>query len=116
LFAGGMFKDRTISFGAKYPCSAPCFGISYRTKTEVTKDLIHKFPATLSIALVGSLLYLTFGVFLGSVAARYRGTPIDRSLVAFSVFVSSIPYYIVALMAWIVFSLQLKIFTDTSYH
>ena len=116
LFAGGMFKDRVISFGAKYPCDAPCFGISYRTRTEVTKDLMQKFPATLSIALVGSMIYLTFGVFLGTMAARYRGTVLDRLLVAFSVFVSAIPYYIVALLAWIVFSLQLKVFTDTSYH
>jgi peptide/nickel transport system permease protein len=116
LFAKGMFQDREISFGAKYHCDAPCFGISYRTKGEVSKELIHKFPATLSIALVGSIIYLTFGVFLGTMAARYRGTALDRSLVAFSVFVSSIPYYIVALLAWIVFSLQLKLFTDTSYH
>jgi peptide/nickel transport system permease protein len=116
LFAQGMFKDRVISFGAKYPCDAPCFGISYRTKSEVTKDLFHKLPATLSIALVGSMIYLVFGVFLGTMAARYRGTTLDRSLVAFSVFVSSIPYYIVALLAWIVFSLQLKWFPDTSYH
>ena len=116
LFAQGMFKDRTVSFGAKYPCDAPCFGISYRTKTQVTHDLLRKFPATLSIALVGSMIYLTFGVFLGTMAARYRGTALDRSLVTFSVFVSSIPYYIVALLAWIVFSLQLKWFPDTSYH
>ncbi len=106
----------TIDFGATYHCSAPCLGISYRSRGEVTSELLSKFPATISIAVGGSVIYLSLGVLLGTIAARRRGTAMDRGLVAFSVFVSAIPYYVVALMAWIFISLKWKLIEDTSYH
>ena len=61
-----------------------------------------------ALAVGGSLIYLFLGVFLGTLAARFRGTATDRGLVTFSVFVSSIPYYVVALLMWIFFSLTWK--------
>jgi len=115
LWAEGLFKGRDISFGPTYHCSAPCLGISYSTRTEVTNDLKQKFPATLSVAIGASFIYLTLGVFLGVIAARYRGTYIDRGLVSFSLLLYSIPFYVVALVAWIFFSLEWKIFPDTTY-
>lgn len=116
IFVGGLFHDREIDFGATYHCDAPCLGISYRSRGEVTSELVSKFPATISIAVGGSIIYLTLGVLLGTIAARNRGSALDRVLVAFSVFVSAIPYYVVALLAWIFISLQWKLIEDTSYH
>jgi len=116
IWVKGLFQDRVITMGGEYECSAPCLGISYSTRTEVTQDLKEKFPATLSVAVGGSMIYLTLGVFLGTMAARFRGTATDRGLVTFSVLVSSVPYYLVALLAWIFFSLTWKIFPDTTYH
>ncbi len=116
IYVGGFFSDRQIDFGATYQCDAPCLGISYRTRGEVTDELLQKFPATISIAIGGASIYLTFGVLLGTIAARRRGTFADRGLVAFSVFVSAIPYYVIALLAWIYISLQWQIVEDTSYH
>ena len=108
--------DREIDMGAIYHCDAPCLGISYSTRNAVTEDLIDKFPATLSLAIGGSLIYLTLGVLLGTMAARFRGTATDRGLVTFSVVVSAIPYYVMALLVWIFFSLTWGIFPDTTYH
>ncbi len=51
IWAEGLVKDREISFGAVYPCDAPCLGISYSSRGEVRKELMQKFPATLSLAL-----------------------------------------------------------------
>jgi peptide/nickel transport system permease protein len=116
IWVKGLFVDREIEFGATYHCDAPCLGISYRTRTEVTDELIQKFPATISIAIGGSIIYLTLGVALGTLAARRRGTVTDRGLVTFSVLVSSIPYYVIALLVWIYVSLQWKLIEDTSYH
>lgn len=116
IFMGGLVKDREITFGATYHCDAPCLGISYRTRGEVTSELVSKFPATASIAVGGASIYLVLGVLLGTIAARKRGTRTDRGLVAVSVFVSAIPYYVIALLVWIYFSLQWKIVEDTSYH
>ena len=83
IFVGGLFHDREIDFGATYHCDAPCLGISYRTRGEVTQELLQKLPATISIAVGGATIYLTLGVLLGTIAARKRGTAVDRGLVAF---------------------------------
>ena len=116
IWAGGLFHDREIDFGATYHCDAPCLGISYRSRSEVTTELIEKVPATISIAVGGAVIYLTLGVLLGTIAAQRRGSMVDRALVGFSVLVSAIPYYVVALMAWIFISLKWKLIEDTSYH
>ena len=49
-------------------------------------------------------------------AARWRGSSADRLLVGSTLVVSSIPFYVVALLAWIYLSLQLKIFPNTGYY
>jgi peptide/nickel transport system permease protein len=115
VFVRGLFQDREIDFGATYHCDAPCLGISYRTRGEVTQELLQKLPATISIAVGGSIIYLTLGVLLGTIAARKRGTAVDRGLVSFSVLVSAIPYYVIALLVWIYVSLQWKLIENTSY-
>jgi peptide/nickel transport system permease protein len=115
IFVGGLFHDREVQLGAKYNCDAPCLGYSFSTREPVTKDLVDKYPATLSLAIGGASLYLVLGVILGSLAARFRGTISDRLLVGSSLVVSSIPYYVFALLAWIFLSLQWRIFPDTSY-
>jgi peptide/nickel transport system permease protein len=114
-FVGGLFRDRTISLGAEYTCEAPCLGISYGTRGEVRKELVEKYPATLSVALGGAAIYLSLGVFLGVLAARWRGTTADRLLVGGSLVVSSVPYYLFALLAWIFLTLQWSVFPATGY-
>lgn len=115
-WAKGLFVGREINMGAKYQCDAPCLGISYATRSPVTKDLVTKYPATLSLALGGAAIYLLLGVVVGVVAAKYRATMADRLLVSSTLIVSSIPYYLVALLAWIFFTQQWALFKDTSYH
>src|SRR3954471_12163819 len=115
IWAKGLVHDRTVSFGPDYHCDAPCLGISYSTRTEVTNDLVQKFPATLSIAIGASIIFLPLGVFLGVLAARHRGTGIDRGLVGGSLVLYSIPVFVIALVAWVLFSLTWQIFPDTSY-
>jgi peptide/nickel transport system permease protein len=114
-FVGGLFADRTVELGGEYTCEAPCLGISFGTRGEVRKELVEKYPATLSIALGGASLYLTLGVVLGVLAARWRGTAADRLLVGSSLVVSSIPYYLFALLAWIFLTLQWDVFPATGY-
>ena len=92
---------------------APCLGISYSNDREVTGELAEKYPATLSLALGGSFIYLTLGVFIGVLAARYRGTFADRALVTSTLVVSAIPYYLVALVSWIFLTQKYPIFPQT---
>ena len=63
-----------------YHCDAPCLGVSFRTKQEVSKAFLEYYPATLSLAVGGGLLYLLIGVPLGVIAARFRGTLFDKVL------------------------------------
>ncbi len=111
----GLFVDRKIKMGATYNCSAPCLGISYRDQTEVRQTLEHYFPATLSIAIVGSIIYLCLGAFMGSLAARWRGTFGDKALVTSSLLVSSLPYFLVCLLAWIYLVATWAIFPNSQY-
>jgi peptide/nickel transport system permease protein len=114
-FAKGIFVGRTVSIGSEYECPAPCLGISYGTRGQVTDELLERYPATLSVALGGASIYLVLGVVLGVLAARWRGTTADRLLVGSSLVVSSIPYYLFALLAWIFLTLQWSVFPATGY-
>ncbi|MGZ4482989.1 MAG: ABC transporter permease [Nocardioidaceae bacterium] len=116
VFVKGLFVDRTVNVGAAYHCDAPCLGISYGSRQEVTQELTHLYPATLSVAIGGATLYLVIGVLLGSLAARWRGTAADRLLVGSSLVVSSVPYYLLALVAWIFLYLQWHVFPESGYH
>jgi peptide/nickel transport system permease protein len=116
-WAKGVFAGRTIEFGnAKFHCSAPCLGVSYQTYQPVFQMLRGRFPATLSLAVVGAAIYLTLGVALGVVAARYRGTWIDRGLVSMSLFVSAFPYPLLALLIYLYGVTIWGIFPQPGYH
>ena len=117
-WAKGIFVGRENVYvdGKEYDCPAPCLGISIMTGDTVWNDLKQKYPATLTLAVGGATIYLVLGVILGSLAARWRGTSGDRLLVGGSLIVSSIPFYLVALLAWIYLSLQLQIFPNTGYY
>lgn len=117
-WAKGLVAGRTVEYSAEevYDCAAPCLGISYNSDKEVTKELAEKYPATLSLALGGSLIYLVLGVVVGVIAARYRGSFADRALVTSTLVVSAIPYYVVALLAWVFLTQKFPIFPNTEYH
>jgi peptide/nickel transport system permease protein len=116
-WAKGIFVGRKNVYvdGKLYDCPAPCMGISINTENAVFTDLKQKYPATITLAVGGATIYLVLGVLLGALAARWRGTPADRLLVGSTLVVSAIPFYLVALLAWIYLSLQLKIFPTTGY-
>ncbi|HEX3222643.1 MAG TPA: ABC transporter permease [Nocardioides sp.] len=114
----GIFFGRENVYvdGKSYDCPAPCLGISIMTGNTVWNDLKQKYPATVTVAVGGATIYLTFGVLLGVVAARWRGTVTDRAVVGGSLIVSAVPDYLIILLAWIFFSLRWQIFPDVGYY
>ena len=113
----GLVSDRTITFGAtEYDCAAPCLGLSYRDRTQVTEQLKDRFPVTASLAIGASSLYLLIGVTIGVLAARRRGTFADKALVSTTLVLSSIPYYLVALLSFLLLTLNTSIFPDSAVH
>jgi peptide/nickel transport system permease protein len=112
IVAGNDFQAGEISI----KCSAPCLGVSFKLRVNVTDYLISKFPATLSIALGGSVIMLVIGVSSGIFAARRRGTVADKSVVGVSLVVNAIPYYLLALLAYLLLISQWGIFPESGYH
>jgi len=117
-WAKGIFvgRDDVYVDGKVYECPAPCLGISVMTGDTVWNDLKQKYPATLTVAVGGATIYLTFGVLMGAFAARFRGTVIDRLLVGGSLIVSGVPDYLIILLSWIFFSLKWQIFPNVGYY
>ena len=117
VFVKGLFAGREIAFGgASIDCPAPCFGASYVTRLPVTDIMKDRFPATLSIAIGGALIFFPLGVLLGTLAARRRGSNTDRLLVGGSLLVSAIPYYIVCLLAYLYLVVQWGVFAESNYN
>ena len=119
VFVKGVFVGRDIRFGGQktYECNAPCLGYSYRTKAPVFDELKERMPATLSVAVGGAALYLILGIPIGVAAARRRGTAADKALVSSFLVLSSIPYYLFALLAWLFLTVQWEapLISDTGY-
>jgi peptide/nickel transport system permease protein len=117
-WAKGVFvgRDDVYVYGKHYECPAPCLGISLMTGNTVWNDLKQKYPATLTVAVGGAAIYLTFGVLMGVLAARWRGTTADRALVGSSLLVSAMPDYLIILLAWIFFTLRWHVFPEVGYY
>lgn len=117
-YVKGIFVGRTLTIASnEYECSAPCLGVSYRTKLPVKEELVSRMPATFSVAIGGAFLYLLFGVPIGVAAAKRRGTVTDKALVSSFLFISSIPYYLFALLTWLYMTItfQVPVFSETGY-
>lgn len=114
-FAKGLFTGREIAFSDAevYDCPAPCFGVSFNTRELVTEGIKERYPATLSLAIGGAALYLLLGVLVGVLAARFRGTVADKLLVSSTLLVSAVPYYVLALLAWIFLTQKYPVFPST---
>jgi peptide/nickel transport system permease protein len=118
-FVKGIFVGREIQIGsAPIQCDAPCLGISYRTTNFVSDEMGERLPATLSVALGGAFFYLLFGVPIGVAAARRRGSVADKALVASFLTLSSIPYYLFALLTWLYLTVifEIPFFSQTGYN
>jgi peptide/nickel transport system permease protein len=115
-FVKGVFVGRDIQVGQTvYPCEAPCLGMSFRDKSMVFEQLKERFPITLSLAIGASSLYLLIGVTIGVLASRRRGTFADKALVSSTLILSSIPYYLVALLSMLLLTLSTSFFPDVRY-
>ena len=112
----GIFVGRDFQAGAiTIECPAPCLGVSFKLRTNVTSLLWSRFPATASIALGGAVLFLVFGVGLGVVAARSRGALLDKLIVGGTLFLNALPFYLIALLAWLLLISKWGIFPESGY-
>jgi peptide/nickel transport system permease protein len=109
-FVKGVFVGRTYNAGteAQLDCGAPCLGYSYQTDLPVTSLIKDRLPATLSIAVGASVLWLLVGLSGGVLSALKRGTLIDRGSQAFALAGASLQIYFVGLILQFIFVNKLE--------
>ncbi len=101
-YMSGLVKSRHIeSGGISIDCNWPCLGVSFKYRVSVFDYLWERFPATLSVAVGGAICFLAIGLSSGIFAARRRGTAADKAIVSTSLFINAIPYYLLALLAYL---------------
>jgi len=89
------------------------FGRSIRSNQPVTQIIAAAFPATLQLAVVGTLIAVVIGVTLGNLAAIFRGTWIDTLSMVIALVGWSIPNFWLGIVFILVFSVQLGWFPIT---
>lgn len=89
-FLVGIFVGRDFAVGH---CPAPCFGVSFRDQQMVWSTIMDRFPLTLSLTIGGLLVFLVVGLGTGLIAARFRGTWLDKAFSSTSLVLSSMQIY-----------------------
>lgn len=90
-------------------------GFSYQTQEPVTKAVMRRLPATASLAIGASVIWLVLGVAVGVVSALKRRSLVDRASMVFALFGVSIPVFWLGLMAVFYFDSRINIYDAGSY-
>ncbi len=83
------------------------FGVSILTKNPVTADIGRYFPATIELATAALILSAIIGIPLGVWAAVRQGSWLDQTLRVICLAGHSIPVFVLALLALLVFYKEL---------
>ncbi|MBD9527670.1 MULTISPECIES: ABC transporter permease [Paracoccus] len=86
------------------------FGISYRNGQEVLGLIAERFPATMELVIVATILSLLIGLPLGVLTAIQRGKWYSEFLQFGSIIGVSLPSFVVGILLILVFSVTLGIF------
>jgi peptide/nickel transport system permease protein len=92
----GIFAGRTFPAG---DCPAPCLGFSFRNNAPVWDTIIDRLPVTISLAIGGTVVFLTLGLAFGMLAAWRRGGLLDKTMSSASLVLSSLQIYFLGPLA-----------------
>jgi peptide/nickel transport system permease protein len=91
------------------------FGRSFQKTRSVDKLLMDRFPATLSLAAVAAIMWLTIGVTVGTLSAVRPRSLFDRGSTAIVLVGQSLPVYYFGLLGLFFLAYKLKIFPLGGY-
>ncbi|MFF4469575.1 ABC transporter permease [Streptomyces sp. NPDC001599] len=89
-FLAGIFTGRDFAVGH---CDAPCFGVSFANNQNVWDTILDRFPVTVSLTVGSLIVFLVVGLGAGLLAAKYRGSWIDKVFTSGSLVISSLQIY-----------------------
>ena len=90
-------------------------GYSYHSNEEVRTAIIRRAPATISLAIGASIIWLVVGVAVGVISALRRRTIFDRGAMFLALIGVSMPIFFIGLVAVFFFDGQLNIYSVASY-
>jgi peptide/nickel transport system permease protein len=103
-FVKGIFIGRNFGEGDFFVhCDAPCLGYDYQHHEKVTDILSRTAPVSISIAIGGAILWISFGVSLGLISAIRRGTVFDKAAIGLTLVGASLQTYFFGLVLLFVF-------------
>lgn len=85
-------------------------GTSYQTQQPVTRSILERFPATLTIGLAGIFFELLIGIPIGMMSALKQYSIRDRTLTVFSLLFLSLPVFFLGMMLLYLFGYVWPIF------
>lgn len=88
-------------------------GTSVMTQRPVTADIAQYFPPTLELSTAAMLVALAVGIPLGVFSAWWRDSPFDHAARVFSLVGQSVPVFVLALLALLVFYAKLGVAPGT---
>ena len=87
------------------------FGISFGSRNQNVSDIMARtWPISAQLGLIATFLALVFGITLGIIAAVNQNTIIDYITMFISVIGTTIPTFVLAIIAIVLFSVQLRWF------
>ena len=85
------------------------FGVSYRTREPVFKEVFARFPNTLKLATLAILISVVIGILVGIVQAVHQYSLFDNVVNGITLIFTSMPDFWFGLILIIVFSVELGI-------
>jgi peptide/nickel transport system permease protein len=86
------------------------FGRSYVSNVDVLGEILRDLPATISLAIGGVIVWLTFGLSIGIISAVRHRTIFDRVAIGLSLIAISAPVYWLGLVALYLFAPDFGVF------
>ncbi|MGL5857175.1 MAG: ABC transporter permease [Angustibacter sp.] len=115
-FVKAIFVGRQYGSGtATFECPAPCLGYSFFQQRNVTDLIAEALPVTAAGAIGAVVLWLTYGVGVGVLAALKRGRWPDRLGVGVALIGYSFPTFFIGLVLQYVVFFRFRIMDYPSY-
>lgn len=112
----GLNEPVYVQFGRYIGNAAQLdFGFSYHSNQPVRQAVMRRLPATISLAVGASVVWLVIGVSLGVVSALKRRTIWDRGSMLLALIGVSLPTFWLGLMAVFYFDSRLGIYAVGEY-
>jgi peptide/nickel transport system permease protein len=89
-FMKGIVAGRDFSVGH---CDVPCLGVSFSDHRMIWDTVMDRLPLTVSLTLGGLASFLTLGIGFGMIAAKKKGTAVDKTFSTASLIMSSMQIY-----------------------